>query len=296
MSSFSGIVRGGSLNLRQSTSKSSTILASIPNGTALTVETVSGHNDWFKTTYNGNTGYVVAQYIAAISGDTCVVATSSGSLNIRKTPVSGTNVLFTAAKGSTLYLLDSTSVSGWYRVSNSSGTGWAVSSYLSTGGESSSGIITVAQYLANLSNFCNCGWKYGIGYNTASKTIDCAWYPYKARNDLGYHGCTSEYNSIPSDSKGTISALGGYDALVPGMEIFQPNSSDSSVKEHMGEYAGKFVLNGTLQQAVYQSCSSHNSIDVMYNQGVSSDSGPNLTGMNSKWKYGVGPRTLITAD
>ncbi len=49
--------------------------------------------------------------------------------------------------------------------------------------------------------------------------------------------------------------------------------------------AGKQVLNGTYQHTVYQSCSSHKTVDAKYNQGVSGDSGPNLTGMNNKWKY-----------
>lgn len=285
MSTFYGYVRGGSLNLRQSTSTGSTSLATIPNETELMVEEVTGHNDWFKTTYNNITGYVVAQYIAIPSGiDTCVVTTPSGSLNIRKTPVSGATVIYTAAQNSTLVLLDSTSNSGWYRISSPSGTGWAVSSYLTIGGGSSN-TLTVSQYLANLESFCNCGWTYGNGYNASTMTIDCAWYPFKARNDLGYHGCTSEYNSISSSNKGTISSLGGYDSLVPGMEVFQQDSSDPAKKGHMGVYAGKVVLNGTLQHAVYQSCSSHNNIDVKYNQGVPSDSGPNLTGMNNKWKY-----------
>ena len=53
----------------------------------------------------------------------------------------------------------------------------------------------------------------------------------------------------------------------------------------MGVYAGKHVLNGTLQHAVYQSCSSHRTIDAKYNNGDLNDSGPNLTSMNNKWKY-----------
>jgi hypothetical protein len=53
----------------------------------------------------------------------------------------------------------------------------------------------------------------------------------------------------------------------------------------MGVYAGMQTINGKYQHAVYQSCSSHNTIDAMYNNGDSEDSGPNLTGMNNKWKY-----------
>lgn len=152
------------------------------------------------------------------------------------------------------------------------------------GGSSGGSNLSVSEYLNNLESFCNCGWKYGAGYNASTKKIDCAWYPYKARNDLGAHGCTTEYNGHLSE-KGTIASLGGYDALEIGMEVFQQDSEDPTKKGHMGVYAGKHMLNGKYQHAVYQSCSSHNTIDVKYNNGISTDSGPNLTGMNNKWKY-----------
>lgn len=131
MATFNGNVVGGSLALRSNTSTGSTRLATIPNGTALTVSTISGNTEWFSTTYGGYSGYVVAEFIGITNdGGTCTVTTASGSLNIRKTPVSGATVLFTAAQYSTLRLLDYTSASGWYRVSNNEGTGWASSDFL----------------------------------------------------------------------------------------------------------------------------------------------------------------------
>jgi len=154
-----------------------------------------------------------------------------------------------------------------------------------TGGDTGGGSsLSVSEYLNNLESFCNCGWKYGAGYDASAKKIDCAYYPFKARNGLGAHGCTTEYNYCLSQ-KGTIASLGGYDALEVGMEIFQQDTNEPTKKGHMGVYAGKHMLNGKYQHAVYQSCSSHNTIDVKYNNGVSTDSGPNLTGMNGKWKY-----------
>ena len=129
MASFSGKVRGGSLNLRQSYNTSSSKLASIPNNTALTVETVPGHQDWFKTSYNNKVGYVLAQYVAVTAdGGTVTVSTSSGSLNIRNIP--NGSVIYTAAKGATLRLLECPSDSSWYRVSGANGTGWASTEFL----------------------------------------------------------------------------------------------------------------------------------------------------------------------
>lgn len=137
MAQFVGNVRGGSLTLRQSASTSSSRVSTIPDGTALQLETCSA-NDWFYTTYNGQSGYVVAQYIAITNdGGVCQVD-NSGSLNIRKTPSSSATRLYQAAAGSQLRLLDTTSVPNWYRVSGANGTGWAVSSYLSVVSQPSS--------------------------------------------------------------------------------------------------------------------------------------------------------------
>ncbi len=51
----------GNLNLRQSPSISSPILASIPAGTVLNVR--NRFNGWYQTTYNGINGYVSASYL-----------------------------------------------------------------------------------------------------------------------------------------------------------------------------------------------------------------------------------------
>lgn len=152
MASFNGKVIDGRLNLRSTCSTSSSSPIQIPNGTSIVVETVSGQHAWFATSYGGHDGYVVAEFVAISSdGGTCTVSTSSGSLNIRKTPSTSAAVLFTAAKNSTLRLLDIDSVNGWFRVSSSEGTGWASSDYLTivtepdgstgggTGGDSGSG-------------------------------------------------------------------------------------------------------------------------------------------------------------
>lgn len=137
MATYNGVVTGGGLNLRQTASTSSLRIIQIPDGTAITVSTITGKQEWFSTSYNGYSGYVVAQYVAITEdGDTCTVSTSSGSLNIRKTASTSADVVFTAAKGATLRLLDTTSVSGWYRVSNASGTGWGSSAYLTLDNDS----------------------------------------------------------------------------------------------------------------------------------------------------------------
>ena len=53
----------GTLNLRQAPNTGSPVLAQIPYGAKLDVETVDGK--WVRTTYNGKSGFVMTQYLSA---------------------------------------------------------------------------------------------------------------------------------------------------------------------------------------------------------------------------------------
>ncbi|GEM_PF-2999598 len=58
---------GVGVNLRASQSTSSTILAKIPEGTKVTITSVL--SDWYKVTYNGQTGYIARGYLIDEYGD-----------------------------------------------------------------------------------------------------------------------------------------------------------------------------------------------------------------------------------
>ena len=276
-----GVVTSGTLRLRKTMSASAQILAEIPDGTTLSVETTS-NNSWFKTSYNNKTGYVTAQYIAVTSSDNLIyrVNTTDGVLNVRNTPSSSGMIIYTAPKNRGLYKLGESG--SWYRVSCALGTGWASKSFLVNDASATpTNFVTVQEYLEHLESFCGCGWSYASGYNATQKTVDCAYYPFKARNSLGEHGATSEYDSIQniSSEKGHITS---FDNLVAGMEVFQSNSSNSNIKDHMDVYAGRISINGVLCHAVYQSRSSYNSSEVAK---YSEHTGPILTEMSSSWDY-----------
>lgn len=128
--SFNAYVIGGGLNMRASCSTSSTRKTQIPSGTAIVVEIVPDEPEWFATSYNGYTGYVVAQYVAITADGGECIPDVENSLNIRKKPVSGATRLYSAYPDDILRLLDYTSEAGWYRVSSANGTGWAMSEFL----------------------------------------------------------------------------------------------------------------------------------------------------------------------
>ena len=113
---------------------------------------------------------------------------------------------------------------------------------------------------------------------------DCAGYVYVARNSQGAKGATSEFTQ-QLKFFGSIKDLGGYDKLIPGMELFQgyrkTPTSNQFYSSHIGVYAGKQTLQGTLMPAVYQSSSSYPSLEKRYDK----TSGPNLTKLGDSWNY-----------
>ena len=58
---------GGPLNLRASTSTSSTLLGTIPNNTVIDVTAVNA--SWYQTTYNDKIGFVMSKYLVSNSSD-----------------------------------------------------------------------------------------------------------------------------------------------------------------------------------------------------------------------------------
>lgn len=144
MATFSAKVVGGRLNLRASCSTSASSLIQIPDKTAINVETVSGHNDWFKTSYGGYTGYVVAKYVQITTNvSTCTVKNAH---TVRQTPSTGGTSSFSASVNQTLKIIDTTTAPGWYRVSgiaSTLGTGWSQTSNLNISGvPDGSGVTT----------------------------------------------------------------------------------------------------------------------------------------------------------
>ena len=113
---------GGSLNLRQTPSSSAKVLLRIPNGAAL--QLVNRGSSWCAVFYQGTAGYVMASFLRfpesaatalptlaptaaptaapVVSGQSAVVTTSGGSLNLREYASSSAKVLRTIPNGATI--------------------------------------------------------------------------------------------------------------------------------------------------------------------------------------------------
>lgn len=155
--------------------------------------------------------------------------------------------------------------------------------------------ITVSEYMANLDYY---DAKRTIKYKSSGvsgsfpnfSAMCCASYLYYSRERRGGRGATTQYNSgaATSELKGTIESLGSYDALVPGMEIFQ---GMTDTKNHMGVYYGKYNFGDGLEHAVYQSTTERSQLKAKYED--SNREGPNLTQMNSRWNYWIWPKYIV---
>lgn len=94
--------------------------------------------------------------------------------------------------------------------------------------------LTVTQCKANLDSIAS------VASNTYDK-IDCSGFTYKARNNQGYHGATTNF-SQHCKYFGYIADLGGYGKLVSGMELYQAQRKSSTSNDyyasHVGVYGG----------------------------------------------------------
>lgn len=139
----------GSLNLRRTASAGNNIIGSVPNHAQVTV--LSRNSKWCFISYNGLTGYVMTEYLSfstptavptlsptktpvitaapQASGITATVSTVSGSLNLRRTPSSGNNIIGTIPNHAKVTV--TARGSEWCAVTYGSLSGYVLTSFLS---------------------------------------------------------------------------------------------------------------------------------------------------------------------
>lgn len=133
MATYNGKVINGSLNLRKTASKSSTALASIPNGTSLVVSEYQTDPTWYCTTYNGNSGFVMAQYVqlgTALSYESATVI--NGNLNFRKYPDKGAGAYCQINNGTNITVQRHNST--WCSTTYNGNSGFVMTQFLNIGG------------------------------------------------------------------------------------------------------------------------------------------------------------------
>ena len=249
------IVCSTTVNFRSQPSTSSTVLASMPNGASVNITGVS--NGWFKATYNGQNGYVSADYVSfAGSGSSSSSNQSSStprtgkivcdtSVNFRSQPNTSCSIIGSLYNGATVTILSSEN--GWYKATYNGKTGYISADYVTaTSGQASDSAVSkpsnsvsyngtsakrkaVIEYAAQF-----LGTPYVYGGSTPSG-FDCSGFTsYVFANTVG---------SIPRVAQAQFDATTrvSMSELKPGDLVFF-GSSASSIS-HVGIYVGdgKFI-------------------------------------------------------
>lgn len=133
---------GSRLNVRSSASTSGSVVASLANGSYVTLLSKSG--SWWQVEYaKGQYGYCHANYISSVSGSAATVATQSGSLNVRSGAGTSYSKVASLWKGETVIVLST--AGGWSRILyHGAKTGYVSTQYLSTGSSSAAGYSAVS--------------------------------------------------------------------------------------------------------------------------------------------------------
>ena len=241
------IVCDTTVNFRSQPNTSSSVLASLKNGTAVTVTGIS--NGWFKATYNGQSGYISGDYVSfggssssstSSSASTSTSSTQSAkvvcdtTVNFRSQPNTSCTVLASLANGTVVTVTSSSN--GWYTATDNGMTGYLSADYVQLTGsvtQSSNAVsyngtsakrAAVLEYAAQF-----LGTPYVYGGSTPSG-FDCSGFTsYVFKNTVG---------SIPRVAQSQFDATTrvSREELLPGDLVFF-GSSASSIS-HVGIYVG----------------------------------------------------------
>lgn len=116
------------LNIRSGPSTSNAIIATVKQGTQLTVigQAASG---WLKVSYQGKTGYVSSEYVKKSASSTTKTYVTTANLNIRSGPSTSSAIVVTVKQGTQL-TSTAQAANGWLKVSYQGKTGYVSTQYV----------------------------------------------------------------------------------------------------------------------------------------------------------------------
>ena len=232
-----------SVNLRSAANTSSSILAELKNGTAVTV--VSTANGWCKVTYSGKTGYIKQDYVSttgsasnntSASTGTAAVVKCSSTVNFRSSASTSSTILGELKNGTAVSVLSTSN--GWSKVSYAGKAGYISADYLVTASSgtaispsNTAASVSISAKRQSVLNYAAqfLGVPYVYGGSTPSG-FDCSGFTsYVFKNTVG---------SIPRVAQAQYDATSrvSRDDLLPGDLVFF-GSSTSSIS-HVGIYVG----------------------------------------------------------
>ena len=225
-----GCTTGSSLRLRSAPSTSASVVTTLDKSVAVAILDDST-DGWYKISYNGDTGYVSADYLTVDQDNlfTTYGRINTTGVNVRSGASTDSSVLATIEEDAVVTV--NGLVDGWYDVTCEYGTeGYIRSDYvdLTESASSNDGIVATAmQYL---------GTRYVYGGASASG-FDCSGYTMYVYIQHGYslpHSATSQWQS------GLGTRVYSISALQPGDLVFfnDPSRNAGKACSHAGIYVG----------------------------------------------------------
>ena len=230
---------GSSLNLRSEASTSASVGTQIPNTHRVAV--LDAIDGWYKVAYNGQNGFVSADYVELsdiMNVQPGAAKITTDILNVRSAPSTSGDIVTRLSKGTTAKIIGINT--GWFKIELASGaTGYihpdyvevvanSVSSTAASSGTAASGSVR-SQVVDYASTFLGVPYVYGGG---SPKGFDCSGftsYVYKHFNVSLPHSSASQYTSVSKVSR---------DNLQPGDLVFFASSAGGSRINHVGIYVG----------------------------------------------------------
>ena len=225
-----GCTTGSSLRLRSAPSTSASVVTTLDKSVAVAILDDST-DGWYKISYNGDTGYVSADYLTVDQDNlfTTYGRINTTGVNVRSGASTDSSVLATIEEDAVVTV--NGLVDGWYDVTCEYGTeGYIRSDYvdLTESASSNDGIVATAmQYL---------GTRYVYGGASASG-FDCSGYTMYVYSQHGYslpHSATSQWQS------GLGTRVYSISELQPGDLVFfnDPSRNAGKACSHVGIYVG----------------------------------------------------------
>ena len=225
-----GCTTGSSLRLRSAPSTSASVVTTLDKSVAVAILDDST-DGWYKISYNGDTGYVSADYLTVDQDNlfTTYGRINTTGVNVRSGASTDSSVLATIEEDAVVTV--NGLVDGWYDVTCEYGTeGYIRSDYvdLTESASSNDGIVATAmQHL---------GTRYVYGGASASG-FDCSGYTMYVYSQHGYslpHSATSQWQS------GIGTRVYSIAELEPGDLVFfnDPSRNAGKACSHAGIYIG----------------------------------------------------------
>ena len=232
-----GATTGSSLRLRSGPSLDASVITMLDEDVPVAVldDTLDG---WYKINYNGNTGFVSADYML-IDQDNIFNAygrVEGDGVNVRSSSSTDSEVL-TVMNRSSIATVNGFE-DGWYKITANGVDGYIRSDYLTMCGSSASAAGSLGGSASDVVSFAKqyLGTRYAYGGSSPSG-FDCSGFTMYVYKNFGYslpHTATGQWQS------GYGTRIYNISELQPGDLVFfcDPSRSNGKACSHPGIYVG----------------------------------------------------------